>query len=49
MKKKPYKPGCTIRKPLSDKPGRPIGGKKGKKGYNRKKEKKIIFYKDEDL
>lgn len=46
MKKKPYKPGATIRKPLPLKSGRPIGGKKGKKGYNRKKLKKIVFYKD---
>lgn len=35
-KKKPYKPGETIRKPLPLKSGRPIGGKKGKKGYSRK-------------
>ena len=44
-KNKPYKPGATIRKPVS-KTGGPIGGKKGKKGYNRKKLKKIVFYKD---
>ena len=40
MYKKPYKPGITIRRPLPNKPGRPIGGKKGKKGYNRKRFKR---------
>lgn len=48
MKNKPYKPGATIRKPLPNKSGGPMSGKKGKKGYNRKKLKKVIFYKEED-
>lgn len=47
MKKKPYKPGITIRKPLPDKSGGPMGGKKGKKGYNRKKLKRVKFYKED--
>jgi len=45
----PYKPGATIRKPLPEKPGRPIGGKKGKKGYNRKKLKKNIVYREDEI
>jgi len=42
---KPYKPGATLRKPLPGKTGGPIGGKKGKKGYNRKKLKNISLLK----
>lgn len=38
----------SIRKPLPEKTGGPIGGKKGKKGYTRKQKNTKKFYDYED-